>query len=431
MTKAEFRQWIEKGPIFLDGATGSNLMKRGMPFGVCTEKWVLEHPEAIQSLQKEYIEAGSDIVYAPTFTGNRIKLKEYGLADQIGEINKGLVALSKEIAGEAKVAGDLTMTGESLAPIGTMTFEELVDVYEEQMGYLAEAKVDMFIIETMMSLQETRAALIAAKKYPDMPVMVTMTFEANGRTLYGTTPETAILVLQSLGADAVGVNCSAGPDTMVPIIKKMASLAQIPVIAKPNAGLPKSDENGNTYFDMDAKEFAGFASEMVDSGAHILGGCCGTAPEYIRALKGALEGKEVIFTKKEIPVKLSNERNAFDFEENMEMGIRIDLNENAELLEDLLDEDLDTLLDLLDEENDDEVDALQIACESLGKDGKEALLKVVEELSRNSLVPVIFKVNEAETLEAALRLFGGIAGVVAVNEQAKELAKKYGAVLVD
>lgn len=431
MTKKEFREWIKEGPVFLDGATGSNLMKRGMPFGVCTEAWVLEHPETIQELQKEYIEAGSDIVYAPTFTGNRIKLKEYGLAERIKELNQGLVALSKEIAGNAKVAGDLTMTGESLAPVGTLTFEELVKVYEEQMGYLAEAGVDMFIIETMMSLQETRASLIAAKAYPEMPVMVTMTFEPNGRTLYGTSAETAIRVLESLGADAVGVNCSAGPDSMIPVIKQMSAAANIPVIAKPNAGLPKSDAEGNTYFDMDSETFAGYAGELLEAGAHILGGCCGTAPEYIRALKKALDGKKVLFEEKEVPVKLTNERNAFDFGEGIEIGTRINLNENKELLQDLLDEDLDTLLDLLDEENDDEVDALEIHCEDLGEDGKEALLKVAEELSRNSLVPVIFKVNEPDTLEAVLRSFGGVAGVVSVNEQVKKVAEYYGALLIE
>ena len=171
--KKEFKNWIGNRLIYLDGATGSNLMKRGMPAGVCPEQWILSHPDVLIGLQKEYVEAGSNIIYAPTFTANRIKLKEYGLEEQIKEMNEALVGLSLEAAsGKALVAGDITMTGQSLAPIGHMDFEELVDVYKEQIRYLDGAGVDLLVIETMMSLQETRAALIAAKEVCQLPVMV-------------------------------------------------------------------------------------------------------------------------------------------------------------------------------------------------------------------------------------------------------------------
>lgn len=433
MTKKEFRNYIKEGPVFLDGATGSNLMKRGMPFGVCPEAWVLEHPEVLQELQREYVKSGSKIVYAPTFTANRIKLKEYGLEGRLEEMNRELVRISREAVGDAAlVAGDITMTGEPLAPMGSLTFEALVEVYEEQLGCLAEAGCDLFVVETMMSLQETRAALVAAKKWPDMPIMATMTFEESGRTLYGTDAKTAVLVLQSLGADAIGVNCSSGPDKMIPMIRTMAEYAKVPLIAKPNAGMPKMGENGQTDYDMDAASFASFGPELFTAGAQILGGCCGTSPEYIEKTQQTLkqEGKKRICEEKTETVKaLTNERNTYLWDENWLFGETITL-ENQELKEELLDGDTDTLLDLLDGEIDEEVDALLITAKEGGEETKACLLKIAEELSRSASLPLAFAVEDAEALEAVLRNYGGIAGVRAEAAEAQAVAKRYGAALV-
>ena len=214
-----------------------------------------------------------------------MKLKEYGLAERIEEMNMELVAIAKEAAdGKCLVAGDLTMTGEQLLPMGTMDFEELVNIYKEQIGYLVKAGVDLLVIETMMSLQESRAALIAAKETCELPVMVTMTFETDGRTLYGTDAKTAAVVLESLGAAAIGAICSTGPDKMVDIIRTMAEVTSIPIIAKPNAGLPSLDSEGNTVYDMNSDDFAEGMVQLVEAGASILGGCCGTAPEFIEKL---------------------------------------------------------------------------------------------------------------------------------------------------
>ena len=235
MTKEEFRRLAQSGLLFLDGATGSNLQKQGMPVGVCPELWITEHEEIMSGLQKAYLEAGTNILYAPTFTANRIKLKEFDLEDRIEELNHKLVEISKRAAdGKALVAGDLTMTGQQLKPMGPLDFEELIDVYKEQIRYLTEAGADLLVVETMMSLQESRAALIAAKETcPDIPVMVTMTFESDGRSLFGTDAATAAIVLSSLGADAVGANCSTGPDQMAEVIRRMAKVTDIPIIAKP------------------------------------------------------------------------------------------------------------------------------------------------------------------------------------------------------
>ena len=213
MTKETFRQ-LTKNYTYLDGATGSNLVKAGMPSGVCPELWILEHPDVMLELQKSYVQAGTDILYAPTFTANRIKLAEYGLEKEQKDMITKLVAISRKAAETATdrpvyVAGDITMTGEQLKPMGTMELEILIDIYKEQILALEAAGADLLVVETMMSLGEARAALIAAKEVCSLPVMITMTFEADGRTLYGTDAKTAAVVLESLGADAIGVNCGA------------------------------------------------------------------------------------------------------------------------------------------------------------------------------------------------------------------------------
>ena len=294
MTKKEFREYIKKGPIILDGATGTNLMAAGMPIGVCPEKWVMDHPDVLLELQKAFVETGTNIVYAPTFTGNRIKLEEYDLADDLEEINTTLVKLSKEAVGDkALVAGDMTMTGRQLFPLGDLMFDELVEVYKEQASVLASAGADLFVVETMMSLQECRAAVLAIKEVSDLPIMVTLTYNEDGRTLFGTPPETAVVVLQSLGVDVIGINCSTGPMEMVEPVKKMAEYSTIPILAKPNAGLPELVD-GNTIYRMTPEEFAEAGVALVQAGAAIVGGCCGTTPAHIKALADAVRGMEII-----------------------------------------------------------------------------------------------------------------------------------------
>ena len=217
----DFREFLRQGFVVLDGATGSNLQQAGMESGDCPEQWIAKHPEVFIDLQCRYIEAGSDVLYTPTFTCNRIKLDEYGLASKQEELTKTLVGLTKEAIRRSKtdrkiyVAGDISMTGQQLEPIGSMPFEELVDVYKQQVRLLAKEGVDLFAIETMMSLQECRAAVIAAKEVTTLPIMVTLSFNEDGRTLFGTNPETAALVLTTLSADAIGINCSTGPEKMI------------------------------------------------------------------------------------------------------------------------------------------------------------------------------------------------------------------------
>ena len=271
--------------LILDGATGSNLRKAGMPVGVCPELWALEHPEPVRELIRAYVNAGSDIVYAPTFCANRISLSGCGLENRLEELNAGLVRLAREAAdGRALVAGDVTTTGRILEPRGDMSYSELFDVYAEQISVLARSGADLIAVETMMSLDETLVALEAAQSVCDLAVMCTLTPEADGCLMFGGTVSDAAETLQEMGAAAIGVNCSVGPGQLESVVSAVKAVASVPVIVKPNAGMPTIDERGVAHYDMPCSDFVRFMQKLLWRGARILGGCCGTDPEYIRAL---------------------------------------------------------------------------------------------------------------------------------------------------
>lgn len=441
MTKEEFQKFVESGhPVYLDGATGSNLLKRGMPAGVCPEEWILGHKEVLLALQKEFAEAGSHVIYAPTFSANAVKLREYGLEDRIGQMNQELVAISKEAAGgKCLVAGDLTMTGEQLAPMGTMDFEELVNIYKEQIGYLVNAGADLLVVETMMSLQESRAALIAAKECCDLPVMVTMTFESDGRTLYGTDAKTAAVVLESLGASAIGANCSTGPDKMAEIITAMAEVSSVPIIAKPNAGLPFLDKNGNTSYDMDSDTFADGMVKLVEAGASILGGCCGTSPEYIGKLKERTHRMKTVRRKKPDKRYLTSERKTVEFglEDNfIIVGERINPTGKKKLQEQLRTGSLDMVLQFAEEQEACGAGILDVNMGMSGIDEKAMMLNVLEEVAGVTSLPLAIDSSHVEVLEAALRRYPGRALINSISyekikfENLLPIAKKYGAMFI-
>lgn len=292
MTREEFSRLTESGVVLLDGATGSNLRMAGMPVGVCAEQWVLEHPAVLQELQRAYADAGSQIVYAPSFSANRISLQRFGLQDRVVEMNTRLAAISREaVAGKALVAGDITTTGEMLEPAGSLGLDELYAVYQEQVRALADAGVDLLVAETMLSVQETAVALDAARSVCDLPVMCTLTLQADGSAIYGGSAAEAVTTLQELGAAAVGLNCSVGPDQLVAVVAHMRSVARVPIIAKPNAGMPVINDKGEAIYSMAASDFARHVARLVEAGAGIVGGCCGTTPDYIRELAKLLRAE--------------------------------------------------------------------------------------------------------------------------------------------
>lgn len=440
MTKQEFQQLCRQRIIYLDGATGSNLMKAGMPVGVCPEQWILEHEQALIDLQTAYIEAGTDILYAPTFTANRIKLKEYDLEDQIEEINTRLIKLSKMIAKDkALVAADLTMTGKQLKPMGPLDFEELVDIYKEQIQYAEKAGADLIVIETMMSLQETRAAAIAAMEVSRLPVMATLTFESDGRTLFGSDAKSAAITLSHLHVDAIGANCSTGPDQMCRIIEAMAEVTDIPLIAKPNAGLPSLDENGMTVYDMDSDTFSEQMIQIVESGATILGGCCGTSPEYIKKLVDKTKDLPVVARSLAGRRFLSSERQSLTFGLDdcfMIVGERINPTGKKKLQAEIREGKLDLIDQFAAEQEESGAKILDINMGMSGIDEKSMMLTVLEEVANITSLPLSIDSSHVDVIEAALRRYPGRALINSISfEKAKvesllPIAWKYGAMFI-
>lgn len=442
MTKEQLRNLMNSRILILDGATGTNLLQAGMPVGVCPEQWILEHPQIMLELQKAYIEAGTHILYAPTFTANRIKLEEYGLADRIQEMNQGLVAISKQAVASAGyrgyVAGDLTMTGRQLAPMGDLQLEELIDVYKEQIGYLVEAGVDLLVVETMMSLAEARAAVIAAKEICDLPVFVTLTFNEDGRTLFGTDPATAVNVLQNLGVDAIGANCSTGPEEMCEIIREMKKYANVPIIAKPNAGMPKLVK-GKTVYAMTPEKFADACWKLIEAGAGIVGGCCGTTPKHIMALARevkASEPPEVTGQKRRL---LSSERKTVELDLDgpfLVVGERINPTGKKKLQEELRQGSLEMVLEMAEDQEEQGASVLDINMGMNGIDEKERMEQTIQAVSNAVSLPLCIDSSHVEVIEAALRLYPGRALINSISmEQTKvdkllPIAKKYGAMFI-
>ena len=277
MTKKEFQNLAKQRPIILDGATGSNLMKAGMPRGVCTEQWICENPKPLQELQRAYEKAGSQVVYAPTFSANRISLKNYGLENQVAELNKALIEISRTAVGsQVLVAGDLTTAGKQEIP-----YEELLEAYREQIVVQTQEGVDLLVAETMLGVTECMAVLDAAASVCSLPVMCTLTVESDGSLFFGGNIYEAVETLEEMGADAVGINCSTGPDQLLSVVENMRKRVSIPLIVKPNAGMPIINEQGQPVYSMGAQEFADCMKRLVQAGADIIGGCCGTTPEYI------------------------------------------------------------------------------------------------------------------------------------------------------
>lgn len=426
----------------LDGATGSNLMACGMPVGVSTEKWILDNPKHLIKLQREYIRSGSNIILAPTFTANRIKLAEYGLQDKVYEINQKLVSLSKqavELEGHrGYVAGDMTMTGKQLKPIGDMELEVLIDVYKEQAKALYEAGVDLFFVETMMSLAEARAAVIAIKEVCDLPIMVSLTFNEDGKTLFGSTPEAAVVVLQSLGVSAVGINCSTGPKEMKPLIKSMLNYAKVPIFAKPNNGKPELID-GKTGYRMTPEEFAELARELVDLGIGAIGGCCGTTPKHISTLKSLIRGYNTTKISPKYTRVLSSESRVVNIDINgsfMVIGERINPTGKKKLQEELRNNSLSLALKMAEEQTANGAKILDVNMGMNGIDEAAMMESILYELPAVTDLPLSIDSSYIEVIERALRVYPGRGLINSISYEEKKcrplmkIAAKYGAMVI-
>ncbi len=460
MNKKEFREILTKQRLILDGATGSVLIgEHGMPAGVCPEKWILENPEYLINLQMNYLRSGSNIVYAPTFTANRVKLAEYGLENDIEDYNRRLIGLSKEAIRRYReenpddtsiklIGGDVSTTGQAIAPIGKVSEEEIIDVYKEQIKYLIEFGVDFVAFETMISLQECRCGVIALKETcPDMACYVTMSFDESGRALYGTDALTALVTLQSLGADAFGVNCSTGPDKMVPIIEELVRYSEIPVVCKPNAGLPSYSKDGKCGYSMDSDTFVGIMKTMLEKGVSLLGGCCGTTPEYIGKLAETAKSFEYNpsflnrgdkdlattyrFLSSEIQTVKFNLDSPF-----MIVGERINPTGKKALQAQLREGIFDIVTEFATQQETHGAKILDVNMGMSGIDEKDMMVQAIDEILQVTNLPLSLDSSDPDVMEAALRHYPGRALVNSVSlekvkiEKMLPLVKKYGAMMI-
>ena len=429
---------FKKRIVILDGATGTELQRQGMARGACPEGWVLKNPQVMSRIHSAYQKAGSDVIYACTFGANRIKLKQYGLKD-VYNINKKLVHLAKRaVTKESIIAGDIGPTGKFVEPFGSLGFEEAVSVFKEQIKGLLAGGVDIFVIETMMDIQEARAALIAVKEISDEFTIVTMTFDKDGRTLNGTDALTALATLQSLGADAFGCNCSTGPEDMLNIIDNIKPYAKVPLVAKPNAGVP-TFIRGKTLFSMDEKTFAKFAKELTLRGVNLIGGCCGTTPDYIRELKGKLtKVKPILPLRKSLSILTSSRKHLLIEKNNplVVIGESINPTGKKKLSDELRKGKTSLVRELARKQESQGADLLDINVGASGVDQVKTLKRIITLLAPAVGSPLVIDSSNPEAVEAALRIYPGRALINSISGEKKKLKKllkiaaKYGAMFI-
>jgi len=439
MTRQEFHDRLAGRILRLDGAIGTELHRRGLPDGACPEAWALAHPEVVRALHGAYFAAGAEAVYTCTFGANRRKLAEFGLEGRAGELNEGLARLAREAAPPgALVVGDIGPTGDFVEPFGELGFEAAVGIFREQVAGLVRGGVDLLVVETMMDIQEARAALLAARECGDLPTMVSMTFAEDGRTLNGTPPEAAAVTLQALGAAAVGCNCSLGPRGMLPLVRALKEVATVPVLAKPNAGLPVL-VGGETVFDMSAGEFAQFAPEFAAAGVNLLGGCCGTSPDFIAALSAALGGLSPVAPLPMAVAAVSSPRRTVFLGHGQPVkviGERINPTGKPTLQEDLRAGRFREVRRLAAEQEAQGADLLDVNVGMPGIDEAATLRGAVAVLAPVCEAPLCIDSADAAAVEKALRLYPGRALLNSVSGERARLrhvlpvAAKYGAMVI-
>lgn len=426
-----FKDLLKKEFVILDGGMGTMLQKSGMAMGETPELLGITTPELLIDIHRQYINAGADIVYANTFGANRYKLEHCGKSvDEI--IKKAVQNARKACEGtNSYVALDIGPIGQLLEPTGYLSFEEAYDIFKEQI--LAGKDADVVVFETMTDLMEVKAGVLAAKENSDLPVICTMTFEENKRTFTGCSISAMALTLQGLGVDAIGINCSLGPKELLPVVEELSKWTSLPIVVKPNAGLP--DPVTNTY-NVSPEEFASYMEAMLPFGVKIMGGCCGTNPDYIAALCKMLKGKKHVKVTPDIPAAVCSATNTVVINQPRIIGERINPTGKKLFKEALINNDMDYILNQAIEQVNGGADLLDVNVGLPGIDEKTMMIRTIKELQGIVDLPLQIDTTIPEVLEAALRVYNGKPIVNSVNGEEKSLntvlplVKKYGAAVV-
>ena len=423
-----------------DGATGTMLQAAGLKAGECPELVNLERPAMMRKIHKTYIEAGATILETNTFGGCALKLEHYGLAEKAREINIAAVHIAKEAAaGRAKIAGSMGPTGRFIEPLGDLDFEAAYQTYFEQAAALEEGGADYILIETSIDIQETRAALLAAKEATKLPVICQLSYSEDGRTVTGTDPETAAVTLDALGADIIGVNCSLGPEQLLPVVRTLAASTNKPVSVQPNAGLPQFVA-GKTIFPMGPEDFARWVPDLIAAGATYLGGCCGTTPEHIRAIAAAAAGCPEAKRPPLAPrLRLTSRSQTTVIDASLPpvlIGERINPTGRKKLAAEIKDGSLLAVKKEAIAQSRAGARVLDVNMGVAGIDQAAAMKRAVREISQITTTPLALDTSDAAALEAGLRIYPGRALINSVSAEPERiarflpLAKKYGAAIL-
>lgn len=439
----DFRKRLREGILYLDGGTGSILQSLGLKPGELPEVWNIERANDIVNVARQYYEAGSNVVYTNTFGANSLKYDGKDGRYSVEEIVNAAVNNTRRALNEAKgdksdryVALDIGPLGKMLSPLGDLPFEEAVEIFANTVRSGVKAGADLIAIETMNDSYETKAAVLAAKENSDLPVIVTNVYDEEAKLMTGACPESMVAMLEGLGVDALGANCSLGPKQMIPIAKRLYEATSLPLIMKPNAGLPKSVD-GKTVFDVDAKEFSDIMTELVSLGARILGGCCGTTPEYIKETVKATKNLPIcdIIYRNLTVVSSSQEAVYFD-KKTILIGERINPTGKKLFKEALRNHDIGYVLNegIKQKENGAHVLDVNVGLPEI--DEPALLTECVEELQSVISLPLQIDTTNVNAMETALRVYNGKAMINSVNGKEEvmnevfPLAKKYGGLVV-
>lgn len=430
----KFTEALKTKRLYFDGAMGSLLQAKLENIGPVPEALTLTHPEIIQDIYKAYIEAGSDIITTCTFGANGYKLgnTEY---DQKAIITAA-VKLAKEL-NPGYVALDIGPLGALIGSLGEISFDEAYHYFAQMVEIGTSAGADVLLIETVTDIYEMKAAVLAAKEHSDLPVIASMTFEENGRTLTGSDPLTIVTILEGLGVDAIGINCSTGPDKMMPVIDTLLKYASVPVVVQPNAGLPR-DVSGKTCYDITSDDFAAYMAEIAQKGASVLGGCCGTTPEYIQKTIAATKGLPLpdfsaLSTEQELTLVATATRTVVLGQDIRIIGESINPTTNAALKEELRRGELSLVKKLAMEQKKEGAHVLDINLGLPDIDEKEMMLKAVDAVSNLVDLPLQIDSSDPEVIEAVLRQYNGKPIINSVNgekgsmDRILPIARKYGA----
>ncbi|MFV9510349.1 homocysteine S-methyltransferase family protein [Tepidibacillus sp. LV47] len=439
-------QWlnelIQSKIVVFDGAMGTQLQERNFPAGECPERWNLTHPEVIREIHESYLKAGADIITTNTFGATAVRLEEFGLDDKVAEINHAAIQIAKEAVnnyGYGYVAASIGPTGKLIEPLGELSFDIAYEVYKEQVIAITEAGADLIIIETIGDINEMRAALLAATENSHLPVIASMSYQEDGRTFTGTDPQTAAVILERLGASVIAVNCSVGPEQLEEVVKTLVRSTNLPILVQPNAGLPKLVK-GKTIYEGSPEKMAEYARKFVEYGANMVGSCCGSTPEYTKAIYEQVKDLTPILRNQEFGLRVASRVRTTTIDPfkglPVIVGERINPTGRKKLSEELKQGKMETVRREAIEQTEAGAEILDVNVGVPTIDERKTMIQVIQSIQTLVDTPLMLDSTNPEVLDQALKLYPGKALVNSVNgedaslDSILPLVKRYGAAVV-